>query len=62
MTKTRKPLVYDLFIQRWAGRYFEILKNKGEINARAWLRSFINPQDLPRVRKAIVERVGKPTQ
>ena len=59
---SRKTLVYDLFIQRWAARYFEICKDKGEINARAWLRSFINPQDLPRVRKEIVEQAGKPQE
>ena len=55
----RKDVVDDRFIERWADRYLQIVKDKGERNANAWARAFLNAEDRLRVSAAIALRRGK---
>jgi len=58
MPESDTIIVHDLFIERWADRYYEITYNKGEANAVAWINTFINPRDRARLKKAITSRAG----
>ena len=44
-TMTRKQLVHQKFITRWAKRYLEIQKEKGREAAIAEMNRVINPED-----------------
>jgi hypothetical protein len=46
-------------IERWATRYLEIWRSKGEVNARAWSKTFLNEDDIPRIREKLEEMKGK---
>ena len=54
----RSELVDDRMIERWALRYREIWQSKGERNARAWAASFLNEEDIPRVKEALQKTRG----
>jgi len=46
MLSVSRPEVDPRFIDRWAGRYIEIWKAQGEMNARTWAKSFLNEADV----------------
>lgn len=55
----RNEVVSDQFIARWAKRYLEIRKKHGQDAAMAWADSFLNPEDIPRIKDAIQEAMKK---
>jgi len=55
---SREDFVDDRMIERWAKRYLEIWRSKGEVNARAWSKSFLNPRDIPRIKEALEKLKG----
>jgi hypothetical protein len=49
------------FVERWAQRYMDIWKKRGEASARAWLASFVAAEDRIDVIQAIQKKQGKKT-
>jgi hypothetical protein len=47
------------FIERWAQRYMDIWKKRGEASARAWISSFVDKEDRINVILAIQKKQGK---
>lgn len=50
---SRTNHVYEQFVERWAARYLEIRDKHGPEVAQAWADAFLNPEDIPRIQKAI---------
>ncbi len=58
---TRADLVHPKFIEKWARRYLHLSATRGKDVAVIWANSFLNPEDGPRLARAVKNiKEGRP--